>query len=61
MVKNEIKNIVEVDSRMVSCDGGDEDLGHPKVYLTMGRTNEIECPYCGKAFVLKEGSREEAH
>ncbi len=53
MAKNETKSIQEVNTRTVSCDGGDEDLGHPKVYLTIGRSNEIECPYCGKTFVLK--------
>ncbi|MEH6629616.1 MAG: zinc-finger domain-containing protein [Halopseudomonas aestusnigri] len=46
----------EVESTVVSCDGGSGPNGHPLVYLNMEGKNEISCPYCSKKFVLKEGA-----
>ena len=43
---------VEVEQIDVSCDGGGGALGHPKVYTTLV-DGEVECPYCGRKFVLK--------
>lgn len=34
----------------VSCDGGDDGLGHPKVFLAFGLEGFVVCPYCGKRF-----------
>ncbi|MBM3600849.1 MAG: zinc-finger domain-containing protein [Alphaproteobacteria bacterium] len=48
---------VEVESPRVSCDGGNGALGHPRIYLNLGDQKQIDCPYCGKRFVLKEGAR----
>ena len=45
---------VKVDKKKVSCDGGKGALGHPKVYLEMGQNGQVECPYCGKTFILKK-------
>jgi uncharacterized Zn-finger protein len=28
-------------------------LGHPKIYLDMGKENQIICPYCSKIFILE--------
>ncbi|NMM45338.1 zinc-finger domain-containing protein [Rhodospirillaceae bacterium KN72] len=44
-----------VDHSRVSCDGGGGPLGHPKVYLQMGQDRKVDCPYCDKRFVLKDG------
>ena len=44
--------IVETDSASVHCNGGDDALGHPAVYLNMGEKPAIDCPYCGRRFVL---------
>ncbi len=44
---------VEVEDVKVVCDGGGGPLGHPRVFLNMGDKREIDCPYCGKRFVLK--------
>jgi len=43
--------IIVVEETTVGCDGG--LLGHPLVYLKLGETDEIDCPYCGRRFVLK--------
>jgi uncharacterized Zn-finger protein len=51
----EAPEIVETNSTRVACDGGGDALGHPRVYLEMGDENFVECPYCDKRFVLKNG------
>ena len=48
---------VEVSSANVACDGGPGALGHPKVYLNLAKDGRIDCPYCGKHFVLKAGAK----
>lgn len=36
-----------------ACDGGEGALGHPRVWLTIPReTGTVDCPYCGKRFVI---------
>ena len=52
---------IEVEETIVACDGGDGSLGHPKVYLNLGADNTVECPYCDRRFVLKEGAPKSAH
>ena len=42
---------IEAKSRELACDGGGA-LGHPRVFLNMGAKSEIDCPYCGRHFVL---------
>lgn len=49
---------IEVKTPTVGCDGGGA-LGHPLVYLRIGDTREIVCPYCSRHFVLADGV--EAH
>ncbi len=44
------------DTEVVSCDGGDEPLGHPRVYLNMEGKGQIDCPYCGRRYILNEGA-----
>ena len=48
----EAPETVESNKTEVSCNGGG-DLGHPRVYLNMGDTGEVECPYCDRKFVLR--------
>ncbi len=45
-----------VEEPVVACDGGDGALGHPRVFLNMGGKHAIDCPYCGRHYVLKEGA-----
>ncbi len=52
--------IVEVETTQVSCDG-DSVLGHPRIFLNLGDDGEIDCPYCGRRFVLKEGAVTQPH
>ena len=49
-------DIVEVDPKTetISCDGGEDGLGHPAVYYTFNNENKIVCGYCGKTFIKKK-------
>jgi len=42
---------IVVSTRRVACDGGGV-LGHPLVYLDMGKEDFVECGYCDRRFVL---------
>lgn len=53
--------IIPVETTTVACDGGGGALGHPRVYLALGEEGEIECPYCSRRYVLKEGAHAAAH
>ena len=48
---------IETDATSVSCDGGGGALGHPKIYLNMGAKTSVDCPYCGRRFVLRQANR----
>ncbi len=50
---------IHVESDVVTCDGGDGALGHPRVWLNMEGKGRIDCPYCGRHYVL-QGAEEEA-
>ena len=45
--------VIVVETKRVSCDGGGGALGHPKVYYDMGHDDFVECGYCDRRFVLK--------
>ena len=53
--------ILEVETEIVACDGGGGALGHPRVFLNMEGQGVIDCPYCGRRFVLKAGAETVAH
>lgn len=45
-----------VEKSRVACDGGEGALGHPRVWLQIpDDPGWVECPYCDKRFVLKNG------
>jgi uncharacterized Zn-finger protein len=31
--------------------------GHPRVFLDIGTTGEVKCPYCGTLYKLKAGEK----
>jgi uncharacterized Zn-finger protein len=43
--------VIYVDSRTAVCDGGGGVLGHPRVFLAIDQSGEVECPYCSRRFV----------
>ncbi len=47
---------IEVETSSVACDGDGGALGHPKVYLTLDDQGRVECPYCDRLFILKQGA-----
>ena len=46
---------VRVETRTVACDGGGA-LGHPRVFLSIGDEGAVDCPYCGRRYLLKPGA-----
>lgn len=51
--------IIDVETPTVACDGGKGALGHPRVFLNMEGKGRIDCPYCGRRFVLKQDAAAE--
>jgi uncharacterized Zn-finger protein len=47
---------IETDTETVACEGNDPALGHPRVFLTIGKEGFVECPYCDRRFVLRAGA-----
>jgi uncharacterized Zn-finger protein len=56
-VPMEPPEVCEVETMEVACDGGGGALGHPKIFLNMGDKTQVDCPYCGRRFVLKAGAK----
>jgi len=51
---------IHVKTETVGCDGSGP-LGHPLVYLNLGPKGEIDCPYCGRRFVLDRDAAASGH
>ena len=49
--------IVQINQKTFHCDGVNKVLGHPRVFLNIGRENKVDCPYCGRRYVLKVDKR----
>jgi uncharacterized Zn-finger protein len=47
--------IIKVKQRKVFCEGGPRSsLGHPRIYLRIGDSGEVDCSYCGRRYILEE-------
>ena len=56
----DIEEPIYVQSSSVACDGGGGALGHPNVYLKIGDTRDVFCPYCSAQFILRDDAEEAA-
>ncbi|AFX98885.1 hypothetical protein A1OE_697 [Candidatus Endolissoclinum faulkneri L2] len=46
---------IEVTGYSVTCDGGDELMGHPRIFLEIAKEkHKVICPYCSKTYVTKK-------
>jgi len=61
MAMMEPPETITVEAAVVGCDGGGGALGHPLVYLNLGADGCVDCPYCGRRYVLKEGVKPGSH
>ena len=50
--------VIYVDERKVSCNGGGGALGHPIVWYEMGDEDMVECKYCDRRLILKGGKHD---
>lgn len=48
---------IVVETTRVGCDGGGGALGHPLVYLTVGKEGRVDCPYCSRRYVLSDTAK----
>lgn len=46
--------IIKCKDRVVSCDGGDGSLGHPRVFINLDQPGAHSCGYCGLRFELSD-------
>ena len=53
--------IIEVQSDKVGCDGGGGALGHPLIYMTIDASGKVDCPYCGRRYIRREGKGDPGH
>jgi uncharacterized Zn-finger protein len=60
-IAHDAPETVEVEELRVSCDGGGGALGHPRVYLTLSKEGWVDCGYCDRRFILKEGATPSGH
>lgn len=44
----------DTDKRRVCCDGGEGVLGHQRIWLQIGQSGWVDCPYCDRRFQLDE-------
>lgn len=42
---------VETKKTVVRCDGSGVPLGHPVIYLNLGKESKVICPYCSQSFI----------
>jgi uncharacterized Zn-finger protein len=42
---------IYIDEMVAACNGGEGALGHPRVFLNLGPSGKIECPYCSRLFI----------
>jgi uncharacterized Zn-finger protein len=42
---------IYINETVAACNGGGGSLGHPRVFLNLGRDGKVECPYCSRLFV----------
>lgn len=61
MAEKQPTEVLDVEDVVVACDGGGGALGHPMVYLNIAASGRVDCPYCGRRYVLKAGARPAAH
>ena len=47
--------IIKVKQRKIFCEGDSRSsLGHPRVYLRIGDSGEVDCSYCARRYILEE-------
>lgn len=52
---------ITVTTPTLFCDGADVIGGHPRVFLTMKTDGTVDCPYCGRHFVLDAHAKADSH
>ena len=54
--------VIEVTKSKIACDGGGGAAGHPRVWVEIDPAKGyVECGYCDRKYVLKEGAVADDH
>jgi uncharacterized Zn-finger protein len=52
---------IEIDGMVAACaggpGGGGGPLGHPRVYLNLAPSGQVECPYCSRRFLNRAAAQ----
>jgi uncharacterized Zn-finger protein len=51
---------VEIDDMVTACSGSGGALGHPRVFLNLAPSGQVECPYCSRLFINPRVARPSA-
>jgi len=55
------QDTIIITAAKIACDG-DKESAHPRVFLTVNAEGFVDCPYCGKHYVLdKNAHPHDAH
>ena len=60
-MSTQVLETIEVETDRAACDGGGGALGHPRVFLSLGKNGHVDCPYCGRHYKLKPGTHAGDH
>ena len=52
---------VEIDAMVTACNGNGGALGHPRVFLNLAPSGQVECPYCSRQFVNRAAAHGGGH
>ena len=52
---------IETDKMAVACDGPGGALGHPRVFLNLAPSGQVECPYCSRLYINRNHAATAAH
>jgi len=51
------RETIYVKKTTIACDGDGGALGHPRVFLNVGKNIETVCPYCSKTYKLSDNAK----
>jgi uncharacterized Zn-finger protein len=52
---------VEIDEMVAACSGNGGPLGHPRVFLNLAPSGQVECPYCSRLFINRQMAGQAGH
>lgn len=57
MISTKEDAVIYLDTNEAQCDGGQQSLGHPTIYLSLKEDIKTACPYCSQLFCFTPKSK----